>query len=68
MAARKASAVIPTRRNGRRWKQTTPGARARNEVLHATRSCMPPAVSADRSGDPGAAIIDEAGWRPGCGA
>ena len=37
IAARQASAVIPTRRNGRPWKETTPGAHARNEILHATR-------------------------------
>ncbi len=37
IAARHASAVIPTRRNGRPWKETTPGARARNEILRATR-------------------------------
>ena len=37
IAARQASAVIPTRRNGRPWKETTPGAQARNEILRATR-------------------------------
>lgn len=37
IAARQASAVIPTRRNGRPWQETTPGAQARNEVLRATR-------------------------------
>ena len=37
VAARKASAMIPTRRNGRPWKETTPGAYARNEILHATQ-------------------------------
>jgi len=37
IAAREARAVIPTRRNGRPWKETTPGAHARNEILHATR-------------------------------
>ena len=36
IAARKPSAVIPTRRNGQPWKETTPGAEARNEILHAT--------------------------------
>jgi len=38
IAARQASAVIPTRRNGRPWKETTPGAQARNERL----ACHPP--------------------------
>src|SRR4028119_872846 len=33
IAARQARAVIPTRRNGRPWNETTPGARARNEIL-----------------------------------
>ena len=37
IAARKATAVIPTRRNGRPWNETTPGARARNEILRANR-------------------------------
>ena len=37
IAARQASAVIPTRRNGRPWKETTPGSQARNEILRATR-------------------------------
>lgn len=37
IAAREASAVIPTRRNGRPWQETTPGAQARNEILQATR-------------------------------
>ena len=37
IATRQATAVIPTRRNGRPWKETTPGAQARNEILHATR-------------------------------
>ena len=37
IAARQASAVIPTRRNGQPWKETTPGAQARNEILRATR-------------------------------
>ena len=37
IAARQACAVIPTRRNGRPWKETTPGAQARNETLRATR-------------------------------
>ena len=37
IAARQASAVIPTRRNGQPWKETTAGAQARNEILRATR-------------------------------
>ena len=37
IAARQATAVIPTRRNGRPWKETTPGAHARNEILRASR-------------------------------
>jgi hypothetical protein len=37
VAARKATAVIPTRRNGRPRKETTPGAQARNEILQANR-------------------------------
>jgi hypothetical protein len=37
VAAREATAVIPTRRNGRPWKETTPGARARNNILRASR-------------------------------
>ncbi len=37
IAARQATAVIPTRRNGRLWKETTPGARARNDILQANR-------------------------------
>ncbi len=37
IAARKATAVIPTRRNGRPWKETTPGARARNEIPRTSR-------------------------------
>ena len=37
IAAHQARAVIPTRRNGRPWKETTPGAQARNEILRATR-------------------------------
>ena len=36
IAARKAIAVIPTRRNGRPWKADTPGADARNAILRAT--------------------------------
>jgi hypothetical protein len=37
IAAREALAVIPTRRNGRPWKETTPGAQARNDILRANR-------------------------------
>lgn len=37
ITARQARAVIPTRRNGRPWKETTPEAQARNEILGATR-------------------------------
>ena len=37
IAARRATAVIPTRRNGRPWKGTTPGAQARNDILRASR-------------------------------
>lgn len=36
IAAREAAAVIPTRRNGRPWKETTPGAQARNDILRAS--------------------------------
>jgi Transposase DDE domain len=35
-AARSACAVIPSRKNARPWLETTPGAQARNEILHAT--------------------------------
>ena len=37
IAVRQATAVIPTRRNGRPWKETTPGAQARNDILRASR-------------------------------
>jgi hypothetical protein len=37
VAAREATAVIPTRRNGRPWKEITPGAQARNDILRASR-------------------------------
>lgn len=37
IATRQAKAVIPTRRNGQLWKETTPGARARNDIPRATR-------------------------------
>lgn len=36
IATRNAIAVIPTRRNGRPWKEATPGADARNDILRAT--------------------------------
>ena len=36
IAARGAIAVIPTRRNGRPWKEDTPGADARNDILRTT--------------------------------
>lgn len=34
---RGATAIIPTRKNGRPWKEDCPAARARNEILRATR-------------------------------
>ena len=34
---RGAAAVIPIRKNGRRWKEDCPAATARNEILRATR-------------------------------
>jgi hypothetical protein len=37
IAARQAQAIIPTRRNGRPWTETTPGAHARNDILRASR-------------------------------
>lgn len=37
ISAREATAVIPTRRNGRPWKEATPGAQARNDILRASR-------------------------------
>ncbi len=37
IAARGADAVIPPRRNAKPWKETTPGATARNEALRASR-------------------------------
>jgi hypothetical protein len=36
IAARGADAVIPPRRNAQPWKETTPGATARNEALRVT--------------------------------
>jgi len=41
IAARQASAVIPTRRNGRTWQETTPGAQARNERLASDETSGP---------------------------
>ncbi len=37
IAARGAAAIIPTRKNGQPWKENTAGAKARNEILRATR-------------------------------
>lgn len=37
VAERGATAIIPIRRNGRAWKEDCPAARARNEILRATR-------------------------------
>ena len=37
IAARGAHAVVPPRKNARPWKPDTPGARARNEALRASR-------------------------------
>ena len=37
IAARGATAIIPTRKNGQPWKENTAGAKARNEILRATR-------------------------------
>lgn len=36
IAARGAEAIIPTRKNGRPWKESTAGAKARNDILRAT--------------------------------
>jgi hypothetical protein len=36
IASRHAAAIIPVRKNGKRWKENTPGAHARNETLRAT--------------------------------
>ena len=36
IAERDAEAIIPVRKNGKLWKDNTPGARARNETLRAT--------------------------------
>ena len=33
--------MIPTRRNGQPWRETTPGAHARNEILRASRRFGP---------------------------
>lgn len=32
------TAVIPIRKNGRRWREDCPAAAARNEILHATHA------------------------------
>lgn len=37
IAERGGTAIIPIRRNGRAWKEDCPAARARNEILRATR-------------------------------
>ncbi|MDH2430972.1 IS5 family transposase [Pokkaliibacter sp. MBI-7] len=37
IAQREAEAVIPTRRNGRPWKESRAGAKARNAILRVTR-------------------------------
>ena len=37
IAARGAAAIILTRKNGQPWKENTAGAKARNEILRATR-------------------------------
>ena len=37
IAARKAHAVIPPRKNAKMWKPDTPGARARNEAVRSTK-------------------------------
>lgn len=37
IASRNASAVIPVRRNAKPWKETSPGAKARNDTLKVTR-------------------------------
>ena len=37
IAARGATAIIPPRRNARPWKPDTAGARARNEILRASK-------------------------------
>ena len=49
IAARQATAVIPTRRNGRPWRETTPGAHARNDILRASR-CFGRAIRRTWSG------------------
>jgi hypothetical protein len=37
IAARNAHAVIPSRKNAKLWKHDTPGARARNEAVRASK-------------------------------
>jgi hypothetical protein len=36
ISSRQAAAIIPTRKNAKRWKENTAGAKARNETLAAT--------------------------------
>ncbi|MBN2741787.1 MAG: transposase [Rhodobacteraceae bacterium] len=54
IASRGTAVIIPPRRNAKSWLPTAAGARARNEA------CGPPHISAERSGDDGASITDEA--------
>ncbi len=61
VAAREATAVIPTRRNGRPWKQTTPGAKARNDILRANRR-FGPAIRRNWSGTQKRSLM-----KPRCG-
>jgi len=58
IAARVAAAIIPPRRNAKRWKADTPGAVARNEAF-----AHHPA-SVGQSGHDGAAITAGAAQRP----
>ena len=37
IAARRACAVIPARKNARPWLENTPGAQARNDIIRSTR-------------------------------
>jgi hypothetical protein len=37
ISSRQAAAIIPTRKNAKRWKENTAGAKARNETLAATK-------------------------------
>jgi len=52
------TAIIPTRRNGRLWKEACPAARA------ATISCTRPDALGDQSGSNGLAIMIEVALRP----